>query len=274
MSSPRAPTSKPMREASARSLASSSPRTGRKPISAVPPAPGGPAAGPPAPGFLRKQATKKPSASKAWGQARRKPSPSPAPGAPSSSRTSRQLAAASSARKLRQSSSFSRLLSVQVAYTRQPPGLSARQPLSSSPRCSSSRPRRPSAWSGAAQRSSGAGSLRRRPSAEQGASTSTASKDPGARSPRLRPSRPTARKLATPARRRFVRSGRARSGLGSLATRRPLPPSQAPSCVALLPGAAQRSSTRRPSPSGARGPPRSAAALSTSTGSMDVASWT
>ena len=94
------------------------------------------------------------------------------------------------------------------------------------------------------------GSLRNIPSPLQGASTRILSKKFGSRSAIRSGVSLITIALRIPASSTFFRSVFALPALMSFATRSPVPPSLAPSCVVFPPGAAQRSSTLSPSPIG------------------------
>ena len=189
--------------------------------------------------FRVKRARKCPSPSMRCGHRRRQPSrDAPTPGSSKASGSKSGCAR----RNSRTVPSFSSRLNVHVEYTSFPPGRTMRAALFRIAVCRAAQPAGASGfhWDAAS------GSRRNMPSPEQGASTSTRSKNAGSARASASAGAEVTNALVTPSRSRLPSRMRARENSISLESRKPRPFSRAAICPLLPPGAAHRSSTRSP----------------------------
>ena len=189
--------------------------------------------------FRVKRARKCPSPSMRCGHRRRQPSrDAPTPGRPKASGSKSGCAR----RNSRTVPSFSSRLNVHVEYTSFPPGRTMRAASFRIAVCRAAQPAGASGfhWDAAS------GSRRNMPSPEQGASTSTRSKNAGRTRASASAGAEVTNAFVTPSRSRFPSRMRARENSISLESRKPRPFSRAAICPLLPPGAAHRSSTRSP----------------------------
>ena len=190
-------------------------------------------------GFRVKRARKCPSPSMRCGHRRRQPSrDAPTPGRSKASGSKSGCAR----RNSRTVPSFSSRLNVHVEYTSFPPGRTMRAASFRIAVCRAAQPAGASGfhWDAAS------GSRRNMPSPEQGASTSTRSKNAGSARASASAGAEVTNAFVTPSRSRFPSRMRARENSISLESRKPRPFSRAAICPLLPPGAAHRSSTRSP----------------------------
>ena len=190
-------------------------------------------------GFRVKRARKCPSPSMRCGHRRRQPSRDvPTPGRSKASGSKSGCAR----RNSRTVPSFSSRLNVHVEYTSFPPGRTMRAASFRIAVCRAAQPAGASGfhWDAAS------GSRRNMPSPEQGASTSTRSKNAGRTRASASAGAEVTNAFVTPSRSRFPSRMRARENSISLESRKPRPFSRAAICPLLPPGAAHRSSTRSP----------------------------
>ena len=189
--------------------------------------------------FRVKRARKCPSPSMRCGHRRRQPScDAPTPGSSKASGSKSGCAR----RNSRTVPSFSSRLNVHVEYTSFPPGRTMRAASFRIAVCRAAQPAGASGfhWDAAS------GSRRNMPSPEQGASTSTRSKNAGRTRASASAGAEVTNAFVTPSRSRFPSRMRARENSISLESRKPRPFSRAAICPLLPPGAAHRSSTRSP----------------------------
>ena len=189
--------------------------------------------------FRVKRARKCPSPSMRCGHRRRQPScDAPTPGSSKASGSKSGCAR----RNSRTVPSFSSRLNVHVEYTSFPPGRTMRAALFRIAVCRAAQPAGASGfhWDAAS------GSRRNMPSPEQGASTSTRSKNAGSARASASAGAEVTNAFVTPSRSRLPSRMRARENSISLESRKPRPFSRAAICPLLPPGAAHRSSTRSP----------------------------
>ena len=189
--------------------------------------------------FRVKRARKCPSPSMRCGHRRRQPScDAPTPGRSKASGSKSGCAR----RNSRTVPSFSSRLNVHVEYTSFPPGRTMRAASFRIAVCRAAQPAGASGfhWDAAS------GSRRNMPSPEQGASTSTRSKNAGSARASASAGAEVTNAFVTPSRSRLPSRMRARENSISLESRKPRPFSRAAICPLLPPGAAHRSSTRSP----------------------------
>ena len=189
--------------------------------------------------FRVKRARKCPSPSMRCGHRRRQPScDAPTSGSWKASGSKSGCAR----RNSRTVPSFSSRLNVHVEYTSFPPGRTMRAASFRIAVCRAAQPAGASGfhWDAAS------GSRRNMPSPEQGASTSTRSKNAGSARASASAGAEVTNAFVTPSRSRFPSRMRARENSISLESRKPRPFSRAAICPLLPPGAAHRSSTRSP----------------------------
>ena len=189
--------------------------------------------------FRVRRARKCPSPSTRCGHRRRQPfCDAPTPGSEKVSGSKSGCAR----RNSRTTPSFSCRLNVQVEYTSRPPGRSMRAAAFRIAVWRAAQPTGASGFHCAAV----SGSRRNMPSPEQGASTSTQSKNAGSARASASAAAEVTKAFETPSRSRFPSRTRARENSISLESRKPRPFSRAAICPLLPPGAAHRSSTRSP----------------------------
>ena len=189
--------------------------------------------------FRVRRARKCPSPSMRCGHRRRQPScDAPTPGRSKASGSKSGCAR----RNSRTVPSFSSRLNVHVEYTSFPPGRTMR---AASFRIAVWRAAQPAGASGF-HWDAASGSRRNMPSPEQGASTSTRSKNAGSARASASAGAEVTNAFVTPSRSRLPSRMRARENSISLESRKPRPFSRAAICPLLPPGAAHRSSTRSP----------------------------
>ena len=189
--------------------------------------------------FRVRRARKCPSPSMRCGHRRRQPScDAPTPGRSKASGSKSGCAR----RNSRTVPSFSSRLNVHVEYTSFPPGRTMR---AASFRIAVWRAAQPAGASGF-HWDAASGSRRNMPSPEQGASTSTRSKNAGSARASASAGAEVTNAFVTPSRSRLPSRMRARENSISLESRKPRPFSRAVICPLLPPGAAHRSSTRSP----------------------------